>query len=106
MRTLIIKFGAAGDVVRTTSILNVLHGEKHFLTSDDNVVLLKDNPKIEKCFAWADAARLSGSRYDLIINLEDSYEASHLLDEIEYKALFGAYLNESETSTYTESSKE
>ena len=106
MRTLIIKFGAAGDVLRTTSILNVLQGEMHFLISDDNAILLKDSPKIEKCVAWADAYSLRGFRYDLVINLEDSREASHLLDEIKYKDLFGAYLNDSEKLTYTESSKE
>lgn len=84
MRTLIIKFGAAGDVVRTSSILNVLIGEIHFLTNDDNVILLKDCPKIEKCVAWSEANSIGDIRYVLVINLEDSRHASQLINEIQY----------------------
>ncbi|MEI9910173.1 MAG: hypothetical protein WDO71_11120 [Bacteroidota bacterium] len=39
---LIIKTGAAGDVVRTTSLLNVLSGNIYWVTSEGNKWLLPD----------------------------------------------------------------
>lgn len=106
MKTLIVKLGATGDVVRTTTLLNVLEGEIHWLTSDENAILFNGNSKIKKCVKWNERNRLKGTTYDLVINLEDSVETTRVLREIEYKELFGSYLNDSDRVTYTESAKE
>jgi heptosyltransferase-2 len=106
METLIIKLGATGDVVRTTTLLHALDGEIHWLTSDRNTVMLKGSEKIAELIPWADCDRLRGRRYDLIINLEDSPEVASLLNDLKYKDLFGAYLNGSDKMDYTESSSE
>lgn len=105
MRTLIIKLGAAGDVVRTTTLLNILDGDIHWLTDDVNTILLHANPKIQKCIPWSDAASLKNLEYDLLINLEDSLDAARLLNEIKYRDLYGAYIKKSGLLSYTENSK-
>jgi lipopolysaccharide heptosyltransferase II len=106
MRILIIKLGATGDVVRTTTLLHILNGEIHWLTYDNNSIMLNGNEKIEKCIPWSKNAVLKNTDYDFVINLEDSFEVARLLYEIKYKDLFGAYINKSNELTYTESSKE
>jgi heptosyltransferase-2 len=106
METLIIKLGATGDVVRTTTLLHVLDGEIHWVTSDLNTVMLRGSQKLSELVPWTEADRLRGRRYDLIINLEDSPETAALLKDLRYKDLFGAYLNDSGKMDYTESSSE
>jgi len=106
MKTLIIKLGAAGDVVRTTTLLNVLKGEVHWLTSDSNIVLLKGALKVSDCIPFSKKNDLRNRFYDLIINLEDTLEVAMLLKEIKFGELFGAYLNKTDKLTYTEYSKE
>ncbi|MFX1590360.1 MAG: glycosyltransferase family 9 protein [Promethearchaeota archaeon] len=101
-----MKLGATGDVVRTTTLLNILEGEIHWLTSDNNAILLNSIPKIDRCVPWGDINNLRNEIYDLIINLEDSLEVARLLNEMKYKELFGAYLDNADKLTYTESSKE
>ena len=106
MKTLIIKLGAAGDVLRTTSILNVLSGEIDWITSDKNILLLKDNPKINQCVPWSRSSSLTNSYYDLVINLEDSVDAARFINRIKYKELFGSYVDKTGELTYTESVNE
>ncbi len=105
-RTLIIKLGATGDVVRTTTLLQVLDGEIHWLTSDLNIAMLKGSEKIAEIIPWSEHDRLRGRSYDLIINLEDSTETACLMHSLKYKELFGAYLNDSSKMAYTETSIE
>jgi len=106
MKILIIKLGAAGDVIRTTTLLHILKGEIHWLTDNNNMILLNGNPKIKKCIPWSENAILKNTNYDFVINLEDSFEAARLVTDIKYRELFGAYINKSNELTYTESSKE
>lgn len=106
MRILIIKLGATGDVVRTTTFLHILNGEIHWLTADNNVIMLNNNTKIETCIPWSKNAVLRNIDYDFVINLEDSFEVAQLLADLKYRDLFGAYINKSKDLSYTESSKE
>jgi heptosyltransferase II len=106
MKILIIKLGATGDVVRTSTLLHVLGGEIHWLTSDLNTVMLNGLEKIAELISWAERDRLKGRSYDLVINLEDTSEAAGLLDGLKYKDLFGAYQGKSGKMNYTESSSE
>jgi heptosyltransferase II len=106
LKTLIIKLGATGDVVRTTTLLDVLQGEIHWLTSDENLIMLSGNERLKRCVPWAQASLLADTRYDLVINLEDSFDVGQFLGSIRYKELFGSYLDKSNKLTYTESSRE
>ena len=96
LKTLIIKLGAAGDVIRTTTLLNILEGEIHWLTKDSNIVLLRNIPRIRNCIPWSKVNALKNTEYNRVINLEDSLDTAQLLRKIRYIDLFGAYLDNSE----------
>jgi ADP-heptose:LPS heptosyltransferase len=106
VKTLIIKIGATGDVLRTTTILNVIRGEVHWLTGDSNVVMLTGAPGITDCIPFSKRDDLRDRYYDLVINLEDTIEAALLLKEVRYEELFGAYINKHNKLIYTDNSKE
>ena len=106
MQVLIIKIGATGDVVRTTTLLHALEGQVDWLTSDNNKVMLEGSEKIAETIPWTERGKLRGRRYDLLINLEDTPDAAALLHDLKYGDLFGAYLNVSDSMDYTESAKE
>jgi heptosyltransferase II len=106
LKTLIIKLGATGDVVRTTTLLEILPGEIHWLTSDENLIMLSGNQRLKRCVPWTQASLLADTHYDLVINLEDSFDVGQFLSSISYKELFGSYLDKSNKLIYTESSRE
>lgn len=105
MKTLIIKYGASGDVVRTTTLLNVLKGDIDWITAPVNVQLLNGLSQISQVFTDGNFETIKNNKYDLVINLEDSFEAAELVSNIKFKNLFGAYLNKSGKIEYTENSK-
>lgn len=106
MKTLIIKLGAAGDVVRTTTILNFLEGDIDWITEDMNALLLYTLPKVNRVIKKSDLLLTNYPHYDLVINLEDSLEEAEFLKNISYSELFGAYLNKYNKVVYTNNSKE
>ena len=106
MQILIIKLGATGDVVRTTTLLHVLEGEIHWLTSENNKVMLEGSEKIAEIISWSQRDRLQGRQYDLVINLEDTPDVAALLAGLKFIDLYGAYLNSSGIMDYTESARE
>ena len=52
MKTLIIKRGATGDVVRTTTLLHILSGEIYWITDENNSTLLETLREIKHCISW------------------------------------------------------
>jgi len=108
MKTLIIKLGATGDVVRTTTLLHILRGEVLWLTADHNAGLLSDLPGIEqcKCIPWSRRQEIHGISFDLVINLEDSLDTGEILNEITFGKVFGAYINTDGALTYTADSSQ
>lgn len=105
MQTLIIKLGAAGDVLRTTPLLHILQGDVDWITSDNHTVLLKNLPGIRTCIAWKDRSNIFSNYYDLVISLEDALEIVGILENIKYKNLFGAYRDSSGSMKYTDNSQ-
>lgn len=105
MKILIVKLGAIGDVLRTTSLLPGLD-EKYnpakvdWITSEASKDILLDNPFIQNIFTWEERERLSD--YEMVIGLEDEKEACELVSEIKSEKIFGAYLEKGEI-TYTPS---
>ena len=105
MQTLIIKLGATGDVVRTTPLLSRLGGHVTWLTEAKNTVLLEGLKENLRCVSWRQRQILLGTKYDLIINLEDTLEAGVHLDTLESKQLFGAYVDSEKKLRYTDDSE-
>ena len=64
MKTLIIKFGASGDVVRTTTVLHLLQGEVDWITSDLNASLLNGISKITRVITQSEIDSTVWNNYD------------------------------------------
>jgi heptosyltransferase-2 len=94
MRILIVKLGAIGDVLRTTSILEGL-AQKYpgssidWLTLPSGREVLLNNRYIQQIFLWED--RQSLEKYDLVIGLEDEKEVCGLVSEVASGKIQGAY---------------
>jgi heptosyltransferase-2 len=105
MNVLIIKLGAAGDVVRTTTLLRRLGGQITWLTEAKNTALLEGVKEGLKCVCWEQRDKAKRTLYDLVINLEDTQEIGSFLKLLEYKQLFGAYLDSVNSLRYTDDSR-
>lgn len=104
MSVLIIKLGAAGDVVRTTPLLSRLDGRVSWITAESNLALLEGIEQEMRCVSWENRNRVADTTYDLVINLEDDRETSVFLEKLKFKQLFGAHLNGDDQLTYTSDS--
>jgi heptosyltransferase-2 len=105
MNVLIVKLGAAGDVVRTTTVLRRLSGQITWLTQAKNTVLLEGVKEGLKCVSWEQRDQTKRTLYDLVINLEDTQEIASFLKLLEYKQLFGAYLDSGNSLRYTDDAR-
>ena len=101
MNILIIKLGATGDVVRTTSLLKRLNGSVTWLTEPKNVPLLHGLKEDPRCLAWDQRHLLPDIKVDLVINLEDTLDVARFLKSIQYHQLFGAYADQMDSLCYT-----
>lgn len=104
MSILIIKLGAAGDVVRTTPLLKRFDGEVSWITKQENLALLDGIERETRCVSWENRQVVLDRAYDLVINLEDDLETAKFVKELQFKELFGAHLDGQGQLTYTASS--
>lgn len=96
---LIVKLGAAGDVVRTTSFLPGLkkkYGKVaiDWLTERHMEVLLAGNPYLRTIFFIDEPAAWQDHRYDLVINLDADYEVCRIIGTVPHGKLIGTYAHE------------
>ena len=97
MRILIIKLGAIGDVLRTTSILPDL-SEKHqpaiidWITKPSGKEILLYNPFVQQTYVWEEREELGN--YDLVISLEDEFEACDLASSLNPGKILGSYVDQ------------
>ena len=105
MKILIAKLGATGDVVRTTTLLRLFHGQVVWLTEVKNAVLLKEVSPNLQCFSWEERELIPQIKYDLVINLEDTLEVSAYLRGLNSKDWFGAYADTDDILRYTDASR-
>jgi hypothetical protein len=105
MNVLIAKLGATGDVVRTTPVLRRLSGQITWLTAAKNVVLLQGLQENLQCISWEKRELVQNAVYDLVINLEDDLEVGLFLKTLNFKQLFGAYVDSKNVLRYTDDSR-
>ncbi len=104
MENLVIKLGATGDVVRTSTLLNRLEGNTTWITAEKNLPLI-DGVKDElRCFTWEQREAARDRQYDLVINLEDTDDTGEFATSLNAARIYGAYLGESNTLEYTDDS--
>jgi heptosyltransferase-2 len=105
LKTLILKLGATGDVVRTTPLLKHLTGEVSWITAAKNIPLLAGLAKTLRAASWEQRAQFCDRHYDLVINLEDTPEVAQFLPQVKSKKLFGAYADAGGALVYTDDSR-
>ncbi len=104
MIILIVKFGAFGDVVRTSYFLKPLldkytNAKIYWITSTKSKDLLIHNPFI---FYLTDKfSELKNIFFDWIISLDDEFEILSGLKEIKSMKITGAYINDNNTVNYS-----
>lgn len=112
MKILIIKLGAIGDVLRTTSLLPALK-EKYrgsviyWFTKKESLYLLDNNKLIDKVVIYStkNIELLKNAFFDIVINLDEDFEACSLATKLNKKSLFGFYIKDNKI-TPTASAKE
>src|ERR1700756_1308383 len=105
MNILIIKLGATGDVVRTTTLLRRFDDHISWVTEAKNAVLLRTGRENLRCLTWEERDAARDRTYDLVINLEDDVEVGLYLKTIQFKQLFGAYVDSENNLGYTNDSR-
>ncbi len=98
MEILVIKLGAMGDVLRTTTLLPALK-EKYkgcfidWVTKSNSLDLIKNNPHIRTVYAIEKKEKMP-KKYDYIINFDDEDAACKLASKIQTKKLVGAFIKD------------
>jgi heptosyltransferase-2 len=92
MNILIIKTGAAGDVVRTTSLLNVLEGNIYWVVAEKNKLLLPDGVKNLNILSGKNVLQsLKDIKFEQVISLEEDNDCAKLASEVNADELTGIY---------------
>jgi lipopolysaccharide heptosyltransferase II len=104
MSVLILKLGATGDVVRTTTLLRRLNGPVTWITAEKNKPLLQNIGRDVRSLSWENRALAADVSYDLVINLEDEPEVSAFLRRVKHDRVFGAFLDHKDQIQYTDDS--
>jgi heptosyltransferase II len=111
MDILIIKLGAIGDVIRTTSLLGALK-EKYpycnidWATKSNAAEIVKNNHNVDLTFIIDESNELLEKmlkKYDLVINFDDEEAACELAGQVKKGKLIGAYSQDGKRK-YTEDS--
>jgi heptosyltransferase-2 len=108
MKTLILKLGATGDVVRTTPLLGRLGGHVTWVTAAKNLALLQGlsvrNDDLT-VLPWEERGRLAGRAYDLVVSLEDEAAMGALVQDLRPRRVFGAHVGADGAMTYSADSR-
>lgn len=94
---LIVKFGALGDVIRTSYILPGFHKKYNkskvfWLTSESAYDLLRFNPFVDYlCTPQHGFDFLINVDFDLVVSLDDEMHILELVKKVNAKVTFGAY---------------
>ena len=103
MKTLIIKIGASGDVVRTTVLLRELQGEIWWLTDEYNIDILPAGIEGLNIFSIQNVqSGMIHEHFDLIINLEEDGSIAKFAKQLNTHEYVGPYY-EGDKLVYTSS---
>jgi heptosyltransferase II len=101
-RTLIIKLGGLGDVLRTTCLLRAITGQIYWLTSVSALPLLKNNPLIRESFSVNNWEKVKDTYFNTVINLDEDITACKIAKSIKAEKFYGLFIS-SNSIRYTPS---
>ena len=113
VRILVLKFGALGDVVRTSYVLPGLHARfgpgtsVTWITAPAALPILRFNPYVselissDQCKTKAGASVLGASPFEWVLSLDDEIESCGLATQVQAKRISGAFVASGEIH-YTE----
>lgn len=87
LKILVIRFSSIGDIVLTSPVVRCLkqqlHAELHFVTKNDFVSLITNNPNIDKIYSIQDSVseikkEIQSENYDYIIDLHCNIRSSQI----------------------------
>ena len=99
MQALIIKLGAIGDVIRTTSIIQGLKlkykgARIDWVTKRESFDVLKNNNLVEKVYLIdSNLTEIKNKNYDLVISLDDDEDACRMASDVKCKKIIGAFID-------------
>lgn len=105
MNVLILKLGATGDVVRTSTLLHRFTGDVTWITAAKNITVLPDGLNRLRVLSWEDRASALDRPYQLAINLEDTEEVAAFLNTVSADRIFGACFGAGGQLSYTSDSR-
>jgi ADP-heptose:LPS heptosyltransferase len=105
VNVLIAKLGATGDVVRTTTLVARFPEHVSWITEAKNAALLRGLGDNLRCLTWEERDAAGDRTYDVIINLEDTLEVGLFLKTLQFRQLFGAYVDSTKRLRYTDDSR-
>lgn len=107
-KILIVKFGALGDVVRTTFFLSGLKKKNftiYFLTANSSFELLRYNPHIDQIILPSlNLSIIYEHEFDHVYSLDDEKEILSLVQKVTTQNYTGAFLDTNGLSHYTKNS--
>ena len=105
-KILIIKYGAAGDILRSTTILSKIrkkYGEVeiYWLVNERDRMLIDNNPEIDKVFTfnWDEVLRLKQIKFKALFSLEIDKKICTVANEIDAEEKYGYYLDKEDNPT-------
>jgi heptosyltransferase II len=107
MEIALVKRGAIGDVVRTTSLLSPLK-QKYpdsiitWITSKSSEPIIRNHPLIDEIIIFGAHEGIADKEFDMVVSLDDEEEACRLVSGIKTKKVIGAYFMDGRCS-YTNS---
>jgi len=109
-KILIIKLGAIGDVLRTTSILPALKKKYgpdimiYWMTNLESVDLLKNNPLIDKALPYnlENTLRIQQEKFDILFALEIDAPSTLLANLVQANEKFGYYFEDRTTTCFNQ----
>jgi heptosyltransferase-2 len=100
-KILVIKKGASGDVIRTSTLLHFIKGNITWVTHSYNKVFLPHHHNsLKRILSFEETGVLSNEKFDIVISLDDDDECATLATSIHSNEIIGVY-KEKERVSYT-----
>ena len=91
-KTLIIKLGGLGDVLRTTCLLRSITGQIYWLTSISALPLLNNNHLIKESFSVNNWEKVKDIHFNTVINLDEDITACKIAKSIKADKFYGLFI--------------